>query len=230
MASRSTAARLASRGGASRLRRPVVASRAMRTVLTLVRHGETAANLEKVWHGSIDTPLTPRGADQARRVAEYVNATRADARAIYASPLTRTRLTAAEIGAALGLPVRIEPDLAELHLGDWEGRSYRELFLVEKMWDRMRDDPDFAAPGAESARGVARRVAAALRRIAAAHAGERVIAVSHGGALSLGLGFLLDGEPNVWTRVLDNCAVCDLAIGPDVELLSFNLTEHLAGP
>ena len=30
-----------------------------RTVLTLVRHGQTSANLDSVWHGSSDTPLTP---------------------------------------------------------------------------------------------------------------------------------------------------------------------------
>ena len=35
------------------------------TLVTLVRHGETSANVDGVWHGSIDTALTPRGRSQA---------------------------------------------------------------------------------------------------------------------------------------------------------------------
>ena len=39
-----------------------------RTILTLVRHGETTANVEGIWHGSIDTQLTERGLREAEQV------------------------------------------------------------------------------------------------------------------------------------------------------------------
>ncbi|NNL65265.1 MAG: hypothetical protein HKP30_03380, partial [Myxococcales bacterium] len=56
-----------------------------RTLLTLVRHGETAANLTGVWHGSTDTPLTERGRRQAERVAEHLAGRHAgEVRALYA--------------------------------------------------------------------------------------------------------------------------------------------------
>ena len=67
----------------------------------------------------------------------------------------------------------------------------------------------------------------ALRRIAEAHRGARTIVVSHGGAINLGLGLVLDGQPNSWSRVVDNCSVTELTLEPEPRLLSFNETGHL---
>jgi broad specificity phosphatase PhoE len=198
-------------------------------ILTIVRHGQTAANLERVWHGSIDTPLTEAGREQARRVALWLAAHQRETAALYASPLTRALHTARAIAAALAREVREEKDLTEFCLGDWEGRRYSDLHRNEHMWERMSQDPDYAPPGGESQRRVATRIVGALRRIAAAHPGERVIAVSHGGAMTLGLGLLLDGVANSWTRVLENCSVSELVLEPEPQLLSFNRVEHLDG-
>ena len=68
-----------------------------RTVLTLVRHGQTSANLDGVWHGSSDTPLTPHGERQAERVAHFLGDHSADATVVYTSPLQRARRTASPI-------------------------------------------------------------------------------------------------------------------------------------
>jgi probable phosphoglycerate mutase len=200
-----------------------------RTTLTLVRHGETAANVEGIWHGSIDTPLTEQGRRQAERVARHLASARPHAAAVYASPLIRSRHTARAIADALGVAPRIEPGLTEYHLGDLEGLSYRELTAKHRLFERMREDPDHAPGGGESPRQVAERYAAALRRIAAAHPGENPIAVVHGGALTLGLALLVDGDVNSWRRAMANCAVTDLLIGPRAELVSFNQTDHLEG-
>ncbi len=197
------------------------------TILTLVRHGETAANLDGVWHGSIDTQLTERGRTQAERVAAHLACTRADASALYASPLSRARHTAEPIAARLGLALRIEADLREYHLGEWEGVTYRELATRHRLFERMQADPDWQPGGGESPRGVAERLGGRLRAIAAQHPGERVIVVTHGGALALALGLLLDRDPAAWRRVMSNAAVSDLRFDPEPELLSFNDTAHL---
>jgi broad specificity phosphatase PhoE len=197
-------------------------------LLTIVRHGETPANLEGVWHGSIDTELTPRGVAQAERVALELAAISPRPSALYSSPLRRARETAGAIGLRLALEPRLEPDLAEYHLGDFEGKSYRELVQQHRLFDRMREDPDCRPGGGESPRQVALRCAAALRRIAGAHRGERVVVVSHGGALTLGLGLLVDNDPWAWRRVMDNCAISELSLEPEPELISFNTTGHLA--
>jgi broad specificity phosphatase PhoE len=197
-------------------------------LLTIVRHGETPANLEGVWHGSIDTELTPRGVAQAQCVALELAGISPRPSALYSSPLRRARATAGAIGRRLDLEPRLEPDLAEYHLGEFEGKSYRELIQEHRLFDRMREDPDWGPGGGESPRQVAVRCAEALRRIAGAHRGERVIVVSHGGILTLGLGLLLDNDPAAWRRVMDNCGISELSLEPEPALISFNRTGHLA--
>ena len=198
-----------------------------RTVLILVRHGETSANIDSVWHGSIDTPLSERGERQAARVAQYLGEAFPDASGLYASDLQRARLTADAIGEVLGLPTRLEEDLREYHLGSWEGKPYSELYRVHKLWHHIKTDPDFAPHGGESPRQVASRLTAALRKIAADHPGERVVVVTHGGALSMAMGAILDGDYTQWRRVMANCAVSELVFEPRPELLSFDVTDHL---
>lgn len=197
--------------------------------LTIVRHGETPANTGGLWHGSLDTLLTPRGERQAERVALHVARTRSDACAVYASTLTRARRTAAPIASRLGLDVRVDAALSEYDLGTWEGRSYAELVREHRLFERMAQDPDWRPGGGESARGVGTRIAAALRGIAERHRGERVVVVTHGGALTLGLGLLLDRDPSTWRRVMDNAAVTELEVEPEPRLLRFNETHHLEG-
>lgn len=199
------------------------------TVLTLIRHGETRANLEGVWHGSIDTPLTERGRAQARRVAGFAAQHLRDAVALYSSPLQRARHTAEAIAADLALELCVDEALAEYHLGEWEGKTYRVLYEELRLWHHMKLDADFAPHGGESPRQVAQRLSEALLRIAAAHPGERVIVVTHGGALSLGLAQLIEGDYTSWSRVMDNCAVSELVVHPQPRILSFNRTEHLEG-
>ena len=199
------------------------------TILTLVRHGETAANSERVWHGSTDTPLTERGQAQAKRVGEYLGDTLGAAAAVYSSQLQRARHTAGAIAAALAVTSRVDEDLAEYHLGSWEGKTYRELYRSEAFFERIARDPDFAPPGAESPRQVATRVAEALRRIATAHSGDRVVLVTHGVALTLGLDWLLDRKLCTFAHVMDNCAVSELVLEPEPRLLRFNDSAHLEG-
>jgi probable phosphoglycerate mutase len=196
------------------------------TSLVVVRHGETSANTDGIWHGSTDTPLTVRGHAQAERVAARLARECGDAVAVYASDLRRAHDTAQPIARALGLEVRTERELREFDLGSWEGKTYRELLTEHRLWDHMRADPHWAPHGGESPLAVAERLCAALRRIALCHEAARVVVVSHGGALSLAFGLLLDGDYGQWRRVMDNCAVTELTLDP-LALLRFNDTSHL---
>lgn len=199
------------------------------TVLTLVRHGETSANLEGVWHGSTDTALTDRGHAQAARVARFLGDHQSDAVAVYSSPLQRAQHTAARIAGTLSLEPVLDPDLTEYDLGDWEGKTYKELFETHRLWEHMKTDPDFAPHGGESPRRVAERYTEALHRIAARHRGARVIVVGHGGAFSMALAALVDGDYTRWRRAMHNCAFSELCFGVEVSLVSFDRKEHLEG-
>jgi broad specificity phosphatase PhoE len=197
------------------------------TILTIVRHGETQANIDSVWHGSTDEPLTGRGEAQARQVAHFLAQTSPEAVALYTSPLRRARSTATTIGQALKLAVRIEPDLAEYSLGVWEGLPFVTLRDDFRLWKRTAADPDFAPPEGESPRQVTRRMLRALRQIVATHASQRAIVVSHGAALSLGFAALFEIDPSQY--FFDNCSVSELVFEPAPRLLSYNQTRHLKG-
>lgn len=191
------------------------------TTLILVRHGQTAANTGGIWHGATDTPLSDHGHEQARRVARGI-ARRLRPAAIYASDLQRAHHTAQAIARQLEMEVVLEQGLREYDLGAWEGRSYRELWDKEDLWGHMKRDPDFAPHGGESPREVTERLVGSLHRIAEQHRGERVVCVSHGGAISMALGHLLDGDYAQWRRLLDNCAVAELHLDAEPTLGVFN--------
>ena len=199
------------------------------TILTLIRHGETGGNVDRVWQGSTDTPLNERGLAQAARVAAYLGERCADASALYSSPLQRAYRTAEVIAEAVGLAPQIDEALTEYHLGCWEGKTYHDLQHEHRLWHHIKRDPDFAPHGGETPRQVTDRFTRALLRIARSHPGERVIVVAHGGAFSMSLGHLLAGGYDEWQPVMDNCAVTELVVEPRPEILSFNLTDHLEG-
>ena len=196
--------------------------------LLLVRHGQIAANAERIWHGSTDSALTAHGRGEAERTARHL-AQRAPAPvALYTSPLLRARETAAPIAAGLGLAPRVEPGLAEYGIGELEGISYLALAQQHRFFEKIAADPDFAPPRGESPRQVVARVCAALGAISRAHPGESVVVVSHGAALGLALGALLERDANQWQRFhLANCGLSELVLEPAPQLLSWNSTAHL---
>jgi probable phosphoglycerate mutase len=198
-------------------------------ILTLIRHGETAANTDGVWHGATDTALSERGHLQAQRVGEHLVATGEKFAHIYSSPLERARHTAEAIDAGLGLGIEKDPGLSEYDLGSWEGKTYKELHTDYRLWENMKENPDFAPHGGESPRQVVDRYVAALHRIAKAHPGDRVIVVGHGGAFSMALAHLVEGTYTSWGPVMGNCAVSELWFEPEVALKRFNVTGHLEG-
>ena len=196
-------------------------------LITLVRHGQTAANTGGVWHGSTDTPLSEHGQGQAARVAAHLADVADDVAAVFASPLQRARHTAGAIAGALSLEVEVHAGLGEYDLGEWEGLTYEHLHKEKNLWEHMAQDPDFAPHGGESPRNVTERLIGALEELAERHAGEHVVAVSHGGAMALALGYLIEREFGRWKRVMGNCAVTQIELEPAPRLLAFNHTAHL---
>ena len=197
--------------------------------LLLVRHGQIEANTARIWHGSTDSPLTPHGESEATRTAEFLARTRPRARALYTSPLLRTRQTAAAIADRLGLEPIVEPGLAEYGIGELEGVSYQALLHEHGFFARIESDRDFAPPGGESVNGVLARVTGALGRIARAHRGDEVVVVGHGAALALTLAELIvEPRRRHWQEFhLSNCGLSELVLEPEPRLLAWNRTDHL---
>jgi broad specificity phosphatase PhoE len=157
------------------------------TTILLARHGETDWNREFRFQGHADPPLNEVGREQA---AELSTALGLQAlAAIYSSPLRRALETAKVVAA----PHRLEPikvsALCEVDVGSWEGLARAE---IEKrfpdQYARWLDGGQGWEDG-ETYEEMAERVVAALLELAAAHGGERVLTVTHGGPIRAAFAF-----------------------------------------
>ena len=152
------------------------------TALLLLRHGETAHSVARLFSGSggDDVPLTPRGHIQAEAAAATL-AGRTGIGAVVSSPLRRARETAETVASSLGVPVRVEPGLTETDFGAWEGRTFAE---VQERWPQelasWLASTSARPPGGESLDAVGRRVSAAVDPLLTSYAGRGVVLVTHG--------------------------------------------------
>jgi broad specificity phosphatase PhoE len=185
----------------------------IKTHLVLVRHGETIANHEQRWYGALDAPLTERGKLQVQATGVHFGArqTEKPADLIYVSPLSRARNTAAAIADALGIEPIVEDGLREFSIGDWEGRTYRDLIDNERLWQRWAQDPTFAPPNGESPVSFGKRVTETVQQITAQNSGKRLVIVTHGGVIGCLLDLWIGERTGDWVRWdPHNCAVSEL--------------------
>src|SRR5258706_9533312 len=113
----------------------------MKMRLIVVRHGETEWNAEGREIGQLDSALTPRGMEQARRLAQRLAP--AKIAAVYSSDLGRAVKTAEIVAAACHTEIRLSPDLRERHMGIFQGVTIQEIrqqFPAErKQYDAKHD-------------------------------------------------------------------------------------------
>ena len=123
--------------------------------------------------------LSEKGRAQAAAAAERIAALTKAPTAVYASPLERTRETAAPIAKALGLRVRTAPGLVEVDVGDWTEKPLARLYRA-KEWPTVQRWPGgFRFPGGESFAEMSVRSMDAVLALVAEHPGETIVAVSH---------------------------------------------------
>ena len=168
------------------------------TPLLVIRHGRTLWNQAGRTQGQKDSPLT----QQARaEIARWRLPSGNEAAAWVVSPLGRARETAGLLGQG---DAAVEPRLAEMFWGDWEGRRLDELRseLGSAMASLEAQGLDFRPPGGESPRELQRRLQPFLEGRAAA--GEPTVAVAHKGVVraiyALAVGWDMTGPPPVKLR------------------------------
>lgn len=101
----------------------------------MIRHGQTEANAARIMAGSLDSPLTELGRNQAKDVQAIVNSLEIRPSVIVHSQLSRARDTAMIINEALDIPMFEDVDIAEHFCGDWEGKPYEECMSMLSGWD-----------------------------------------------------------------------------------------------
>ena len=199
-----------------------------------LRDADGVAEIERQ-SGTVDAEAQRVTEVQGRAVGEQeaIVVRRADEGidAVYVTTLRRTAQTAAPLLARIGLEARVEADLREVSLGEWDGGQYRKharaghpliiQMMQEERWDVI--------PGAEPMEVFAERVAAGLARIVAAHPDQRVAVFTHGGVIGEAMRLAVGGTRPFAFIGADNGSISHLvAIGDRWIVRRYNDTAHLA--
>ena len=172
-------------------------------LVVLVRHGETAWNLEGRFQGQLDTDLTPHGRDQAVAAGQALARGMVGRRPVLVtSDLRRARDTAEALGAALGVQPVLDPRLREIAAGRWQGLLHDEILALDADgFAAWRSGDDVRLGGGETPTRAGGRVQESVQEHAGSlRPGDCLVAVGHGASIRSGLALLL-GQPDL-RRVL----------------------------
>jgi probable phosphomutase (TIGR03848 family) len=198
----------------------------------LVRHGQTPTTGKVLPGRAAGLHLSDAGRAQAETVAQRIAALQTPKRsiaAVYASPLERTRETAAPIAAALGLRVRRAKGLLECDFGDWTGAELKALAKRPEWRTVQRNPSGFRFPGGESFTAMQARMVAAVDDLRAAHPGGTVVAVSHADPIKAVVAHALGTHLDLFQRiVVSPCSVSAVLYGAEGPIvLAVNSTGDL---
>ena len=160
--------------------------------ILLIRHGITALGEQQKYQGALDTSLSEGGRKALLAAGERPGR-------IFVSPLKRARETA-QILFPEGKQI-VVPDLAEMHFGEFEGRSWKEMGEDEAYRAWVDGGCTGRCPGGEDLDGFAKRVCRAFREVteeALQEGLEQIAVVAHGGTQMAVLREWADSDRGYW--------------------------------
>ncbi len=178
----------------------------------LMRHGETDWNSQDRYQGSADIPLNAVGRGQAESAAAWI--ARMKPVAIWSSPLQRALDTAKAVAELSGQQIAVDPRLAELNYGDYEGWTWDQIFAVQPellAWRQGLSDGRWS-PAGETGAEVMARMGEALAEIDRNTEPGTIVVASHGTAIRLGIAALVGWDyPTIWKLgSIGNCCYTEL--------------------
>lgn len=195
-------------------------------LVTLVRHGQTDANVQQIWQGQSDWPLNEMGRRQAELLAKWFG----PRDPVVASPSLR----AAETGAALngGHPAT-HAGLMEMFMGSWENLTTEQIEAGwPELYATMRfGDGDFRRGGdGERAADLTDRMRRAVEEILANHDDDQVTIVSHGSAIRSYVVSIFGDDYLRWrsTGIVPNTGLAHVVVGlKRTRLHAYGIAPHL---
>ena len=150
------------------------------TTLLLIRHGQSVANLERVFAGNYNAPLTELGLRQAEKTAEFI-AENYKVDCVYASDLIRAFETGKTVANALKLPIIPNDGLREIRAGEWEALPFDDIVVkFPEEYKKWKEDiGNSSCPNGESVKELGERVMATLTAIAEENDGKTVVVATH---------------------------------------------------
>jgi len=178
------------------------------TLVFLVRHGQTPTTGKTLPGRAKGLHLADKGHEQAASVAERIAPLAKRVAAVYASPLERTKETAAPIGKVLGQRVRTNRGLLECDFGEWTGAELKALGKLPQWKQVQRYPSGFRFPGGESFSEMQVRINDAVAKMVVAHPGKAVVAVSHADPIKAVVAHAMGTHLDLFQRiVVSPCSV-----------------------
>lgn len=166
------------------------------TYIDIIRHGEPEGG--NVFRGRTDHHLTELGITQFQQRTQRLGHRWQQ---VVSSPLMRCKQSAELLATAQSIPLHIEPNLAEIHFGDWENQCVDKVMAEENISQLWQDPINFCAPQGEPTAALQQRTLQAWRQLLTAHQGNRVLVVTHGGVMRVLAQHLLELAPSAMNKL-----------------------------
>lgn len=193
------------------------------TTVMLMRHGETAWNLEGRLQGWAPVALNDRGREQAIATAGYLEENGTTPDRVVSSDLTRTRETTELVRSTIAAPVQFETAWRERNLGVYQGLPLSvvaDRFPAFGRGTTAANAADRVPEGGESFVDLQDRVIAGWEElIGASDPDECVLVVTHGGPIQIVLGHIRNVplEKALIEEAPINCSLTEVEIQNDHE-------------
>lgn len=186
------------------------------TMIYFVRHGETILTPDRKFSGSGEPnpPLTAEGRAQAVAVATEV--AKLTPEILIASPLLRAAETAQAIAAMVDLSIIFDEAWFECSFGVWDGMSIDEVRdAYPKEYQAWVSSSGYAPPQGESYDALGWRIDEALNDLVALYPGQRIVVVTHNGAIKQALRLAMGGSPeSIFHIDVAPCSISAISIWP----------------
>ena len=184
------------------------------TTVLLVRHGRTPTTGQVLPGRAKGLHLSEEGVAQATRASERIAVLRG-VKAVYASPMERTKETAAPIAKALGLRVRSNRGLLEADFGSWTGRKLNDLMKLSDWKQVQRYPSGFRFPKGESFSEMQQRICGTIQTLVADHPGQTIVLVSHADPIKTAIADAMGTHLDLFQRiVVGPCSISAIMYAP----------------
>ena len=194
-------------------------------LLTLVRHGQTAANAQNLLQGHINHPLDEVGLAQVSLLGGALQKIAPVSRVV-ASPLQRAQQTAQAIAQGLSQHIEVETDprWIELNYGDFDGQPVSSV--SPEQWATWRTDEHFRPPQGETLAELSVRVHEAIDALLADSVSAHIVVVSHVSPIKAAVAWALGvGVEVSWRTALDRASMTTVRLdAKHPALKTFNVT------
>ncbi len=198
--------------------------------LYIARHAETTWNLAGRYQGRRESALSARGMQQGQKLADAFARIEPPVARIVASPMHRTRATAAFVAERLNVPLTTDDALIEIAHGTWEGRMRDEIAANDpERYRTWRENPaEVAFDQGESLTEVRSR----WRRFRATFAvDEPTLLVTHDAVVRVALLDIAQRPlADFWAMRVENAGFAIVEVdGARWTLVDEGVSDHLAG-